>query len=118
MPTPRLDHCIAHGTARDALGRALADPHIACADGFRLSVLSPDPADPFLLPAVALEVGFPTRRPEPWTRWREHLEPGADEDKDEDEPIESVYLHVPVALVRDLIEAHGGEAPPIPRQRA
>ncbi|MEU8926249.1 hypothetical protein AB0D10_35860 [Kitasatospora sp. NPDC048545] len=114
MPTPRLDHRIAHGTARDALGRALADPHIACADGFRLSVLAPDAADVFLLPAATLDVGFPTRRPEPWAHGREHLDPGADED----DPTESVYLHVPVALVRDLIEAHGGEAPPIPRQRA
>ncbi|MFJ6382712.1 hypothetical protein ACIQI7_22265 [Kitasatospora sp. NPDC092039] len=114
MPTPRLDHRVAHGTARDALGRALADPHIACADGFRLSVLAPDPADVFLLPALTVEVGFPTLRPEPWERWREHLDPGADED----DPTESVYLHVPVALVRDLIEAHGGEALPIPRQRA
>ncbi|MEU8927807.1 hypothetical protein AB0D10_44075 [Kitasatospora sp. NPDC048545] len=116
MLKPRLDHRIAHGTARDALGRALADPHIACADGFRLSVLALDPAAPFLLPAVTLEVGFPTRRPEPWERWREHLDPSVDED--EDDPTESVYLPVPVALVRDLIEAHGGEALPIPRQRA
>ncbi|MFJ4184185.1 hypothetical protein [Kitasatospora sp. NPDC089509] len=115
MTTPRLDYLIAHGAGRDALGRALTDAHIACADGFCLSVLAPDPADPFLLPAITLEVSFPTRRPEPWTLfWREHLEPGADED----DPTESVYPHVPVALVRDLIEAHGGEAPPIPHQRA
>ncbi|MDH6709123.1 hypothetical protein P3T27_005869 [Kitasatospora sp. MAA19] len=63
MPTPRLDHRIAHGTARNPLGLALADPHITCADGFCLSVLAPDPSDVFLLPALTLEVGFPTRRP-------------------------------------------------------
>ncbi|MFF2078599.1 hypothetical protein ACFVXG_28080 [Kitasatospora sp. NPDC058162] len=113
MPTPRLDHVIAHGTPRTPLGLAVQDSHFVCADGFCLSVLAPDPADAFLLPALTLEVGFPTLRPEPWARWREHLEPGTEED----DPTESVYLHVPVALVRDLIEAHGGEAPFLPRQR-
>ncbi|MET8626608.1 hypothetical protein ABZW30_23095 [Kitasatospora sp. NPDC004669] len=114
MPTPRLDHLIAYGAARNALDFTLADSHIVCADDFCLSVLAPDPADVFLLPAVTLEVGFPTRRPEPWARWREYLGPSADEGH----PTESVYLHVPVALVRDLIKAHGGEVPPIPRQRS
>ncbi|MFF4820758.1 hypothetical protein ACFY2K_39985 [Kitasatospora sp. NPDC001309] len=117
MPTPRLNHLIANGTERNALGFALADPHIACADGFCLSVLAPDPADVLLLPALTLEVGFPTQRPEPWDRWREYLEHA----ENEGDPTESVYLHVPVALVRELIETHGGEILPsplrIPRQR-
>ncbi|MGW3073925.1 hypothetical protein [Kitasatospora sp. NPDC001132] len=113
MPTPRLDHLVAHGTSRNALGFVLHDSHIVCADGFCLSVLAPDPTEVFLLPARTLEVGFPTGRPEPWARWSDYLEPGSDED----DPTESVYLHVPVALVRDLIEAHGGEAPTIPHQR-
>ncbi|MFJ9841715.1 hypothetical protein ACIRYZ_14830 [Kitasatospora sp. NPDC101155] len=114
MPTPRLDRRISHGTARNALGLALEDPHIACADGFCLSVLAPTPADVLLLPAQTLEIGFPTRRPEPWDTWSTYLDPGSEDD----DPTESVYLNVPVALVRDLIEAHGGEAPSIPRQRS
>ncbi|MFF2954071.1 hypothetical protein ACFVVU_22355 [Kitasatospora sp. NPDC057965] len=112
MATPRLDHTVAHGTPRNHLGLALHDSQIVCADGFRLSVLAPDPADARLLPTETLEIGFPTQRPEPWTRWRTYLE-----SDDEDDPTESVYLYVPVPLVRGLIEAHGGEAPLLPRQR-
>ncbi|MFD5434774.1 hypothetical protein ACFWJ4_21795 [Kitasatospora sp. NPDC127067] len=114
MATPRLDHVVAHGTPRTGLGLNLHDRYIVCADGFCLSVLAPDPAETYLLPARTLEVGFPTGRPEPWSRWRSYLEPAADED----DPTESVYRYVPVALVRDLIEAHGGEARLLPRQRS
>lgn len=53
-------------------------------------------------PYTALEVGFPTDRPEPWADWAEY----ADRD---DDPTESIYPYVPAQLVRDLIVSHGGE---------
>ncbi|MFF4927151.1 MULTISPECIES: hypothetical protein [unclassified Kitasatospora] len=114
MTTPRLDHAIAHGTPRNPLGRAVQESNIVCSDGFSLSVLAPDPVDAFLLPAETLEIGFPTQRPEPWNAWRTHLDAGSEEN----DPTDSVYLHVPVALVRELIEAHGGEARLLPHQRS
>ncbi|MFE4482767.1 MULTISPECIES: hypothetical protein [Streptomycetaceae] len=114
MATPRLDRAIVHGTPRDPLGLAVQDSRIVCADSFCLSVIAPDPVDVFLLPALTLEVGFPTFRPEPWDTWRTYLDPGSEED----DPTEAVYLYVPGALVRDLIESHGGEARLLPSQRS
>lgn len=96
---------------------------ITCADGFTLSVIAgpgvyctprpalldalPDglvsdaPRD-YLGPYTAVEVGFPSARPEPWAEWSQRAE-------DEDEPTSTVYGYVPVDMVRALIESHGGE---------
>ena len=80
--------------------------HLVCADGFRLSVIAgggaySTPRDG--APYVAVEVGFPSSRPEPWEGvWRAFAE-------DEDDPTETVYGYVPVDLVEALIAAHGGE---------
>lgn len=81
---------------------------ITCKDGFKMSVIagggtysSPRYAEHG--PFEAVEVGFPSLRPEPWDTWAEYAE-------NEDEPTQTVYGWVPVQLVRDLIEAHGGAA--------
>ncbi len=114
-------------------GHVGEDSFIACADGFRLSVIAgggtyclprpvlcaypllpctrsaPDTltstvACDFQGPYWAVEVGYPSARPEPWAEWQHHFEDWGDTD-----PTGAVYGYVPVALVRDLIASHGGE---------
>lgn len=102
---------------------------IECANGLRISVVagpgtycSPRPQ---LAPGMDLigeapahyrgpythvEVGFPSVRPQPW----ELLEPYCE---DPAEPTNTVYSYVPVEVVRELIDANGGEAPTDPAQR-
>lgn len=96
---------------------------ITCADGFTLSVIagpgtycSPRPAllqglpdglvsdapSDFPGPYTAVEVGFPSARPEPWDEWVQRAE-------DDEHPTGTVYGYVPVEMVRALIESHGGE---------
>lgn len=96
---------------------------ITCADGFTLSVIAgpgvyctPRPAlldnlpdglvsdapKDYPGPYTAVEVGFPSARPEPWSDWSQRAE-------DEEEPTSTVYGYVPVEMVRALIESHGGE---------
>ena len=109
-------------------------PPIVCADGFTISVQASSghycedangsnahygsgtaPALPF----TSVEVGYPSERPEPWhcTAWHEGW------DRHEDHPVcdgwevraddgeeSSIYSYVPVQVVRDLIERHGGES--------
>ena len=113
----RLETIIAHGNR----GRAkFGDNKIACKDGFTLSVIAgrgtyciPRPGWPFGEPRVpndypgpytAVEVGFPSERPEPWDEWVKYI------DSPEDDPTGTVYGYVPVDMVRALIAAHGGEA--------
>lgn len=93
----RLDQIIAAG-ARPS--------EVACVDGFTVSVIAgpgaystPRAAQG---PYEALEVGYPSERPEPWDKWSKYAEQA-------NAPTETVYGWVPVALVRDLIAAHGGE---------
>jgi len=100
--------------------RKPAEPakEVICKDGFRISVQAsryhycldalgyrPDFLDhaPATLPFTAVECGFPTERPEPWSTWEEYAD-------DAGEPTGTVYWFVPVSLVADLIERHGGEA--------
>ncbi|MGW7350886.1 hypothetical protein [Streptomyces sp. NPDC054784] len=101
---------------------------ITCVDGFELSVLAGagaycaprPPLFPHLPysgdalsdvgadypgPYTAVEVGFPSERPEPWAAWSRYAE-GADD------PTETVYGYVPVDVVRELIVSHGGERTP------
>lgn len=82
-------------------------PGVTCADGFRLSVqaseyhyCTPRETAKYYL---SVEVGFPSERPEPWDEWSKYAESG-------ESPTDTVYGWVPAALVRDLIQAHGGEA--------
>ena len=93
---------------------------VTCADGFTMSVIagpgaycSPRPDFPgikgsgrvsaeFSGPYVAVEVGYPSERPEPWSDWEQYCE-------SPDGPTETVYGYVPVDLVRALVVLHGGE---------
>jgi len=55
-------------------------------------------------PYTAVEVGYPSERPEPWSQWQEY----ADDLSDESEG-SGVYGSVPVGMVRALIASHSGE---------
>jgi hypothetical protein len=123
--TPALDQIAATGNAPDRkTGERPVDNRITCADGFSLSVIAgagyyckPRPSllsdlpDDLVSdaprdhpgPYMAVEVGFPSARPEPWSEWAQRVE-------DEDNPTGTVYGYVPVQMVRDLILSHGGEA--------
>jgi hypothetical protein len=67
-------------------------------------------------PYTEVECGFPSVRPEPWAcphdegecsrtgeRWECYAE-------NPDDPTETVYGYVPVAMVQALLDSHGGEA--------
>jgi len=112
--------------------RKPGDGMIVCADGFTVSVIAgggtyctPRPAlctcaynldrESILIPGIpgevphdypgpftAVEVGFPSTRPEPWDQWRLYAE-------EPDNPKSTVYSYVPVDLVGALIASHGGE---------
>ena len=96
-------------------GNWRGDNWIRCADGFKVSVIAhwgaycaPRPGfgevpRDYPGPYTAVEVGYPSERPEPWAEWAKYVE-------DAESPTETVYAYVPVELVRDLIVAHGGEA--------
>lgn len=99
---------------------------ITCTDGFSLSVIAgggtycrprptlsiggrvrrpdnlSDVSSAYTGPFTAVEVGFPSDRPEPWGQWREYCE-------NPEDPTDTVYGFVPVELVRALIESHGGD---------
>ena len=89
---------------------------VRCQDGFTMSVIAHagayctprpdwDSTPPgFDGPFTQLEVGFPSQRPEPWDQWAAHADDG-----DREDPTDTVYGYVPVQMVRDLIEMHGGE---------
>jgi hypothetical protein len=80
-------------------------PGIVCADGTRLSVQAS--RTHYCAPRDnngmwhAVEVGFPSIAPP--VAWAEYAE-------EWDKPTETVYGYVPVELVREFIEDHGGEA--------
>ena len=84
----------------------LAD-HIHCTDGTTLSVQASRfhycrPRDDYG-PYEAVEVGFPSvEPPESWAQY-------FDGDWENDDRTGSVYGWVPVELVREFIQAHGGE---------
>jgi hypothetical protein len=112
-----LEQIIAEGNRTFPLGQrsmSMLSNTIACKDGTTLSVIagwgcycSPRPGedapDHYLGPYYAVEVGFPTVRPEPWSKWEGYAE-------SPDVPTDTVYGCVPVALVRELVAAHGGES--------
>lgn len=98
---------------------------ITCVDGYKVSVLAGPGAycipKPELIPSIPasvydgtidptysgpythVEVGFPSDRPEPWSEWKRHVE-------DPDDPTGTVYDRVPIELVQELVNTHGGEA--------
>lgn len=115
----QLERIIAEGTSVDLQrgesaasyrSRRAAKPSnsIKCADGFSLSVVAgmwvySSPRDVDDGPFDAVEVGFPSDRPEPWADWEKYCE-------DTTDPTSTVYGYVPVDLVRALVESHGGAA--------
>jgi hypothetical protein len=120
--TDLLEQIIAAGNRSFDPVPAKLGNNIRCADGFRVSVIagegaycSPRPnryaaigdthtvRSDFPGPYLAVEVGFPSERPEPWAEWSTYAD-------SVDEPTKSVYGYVPVELVRALIARHGGEA--------
>ena len=87
---------------------------ITCADGFTLSVqagpgsyCAPRPgfdtpvfeAAQINGPYFAVEVGFPSARPEPWSEWEKWCE-------SPDSPTDTVYGYVPIDAVRALVASH------------
>lgn len=115
----QLERIIAEGTSVDYRQdetaasyreRRKAKPSnaIKCADGFSLSVIAgmwvySSPRDVETGPFAAVEVGYPSERPEPWDAWAEYCE-------NPEDPTSTVYGYVPVDLVRALVESHGGAA--------
>lgn len=82
------------------------DNNIRCVDGFKMSVIAgggayASPRDE-RGPYDAVEVGFPTVRPEPWAEWQVFAESPAD-------PTQSVYGYVPIEMVEALVALHGGD---------
>lgn len=53
-------------------------------------------------PYTQVEVGYPSQRPEPWDQWGQYAQDGEQREWD------GIYPYVPVALVRDLLNRHGG----------
>lgn len=92
---------------------------IVCADGFEISVQAgaglhclPDPrtgADAAAFTHV--ECGYPTKVPTPWKLWSLFAE-------DEHNPLNTVYIRVPVEAVRALLSRHGGIIYPAAHQYA
>jgi hypothetical protein len=83
-------------------------PRIECADGFSLSVqagrlLYSRPRED-AGPWTHVEVGYPSAVPEPWADWETYCE-------EPSRPEGTVYAYVPIRLVLDLIDLHGGVKP-------
>jgi hypothetical protein len=113
MATQQFDRIVKEGTSPGIGGRAgLPSNRVFCADGTDLSVIAHwgaycTPRPEFQDPApdggfLAVEVGFPSVRPEPWHEWSVYCE-------NTDDPTGTVYGRVPVEMVRAFIESHGGE---------
>lgn len=110
-----LEQIIARGT-RDARYQSTGVSNsIRCADGFKVSIIAGGGAystprsdgytDSEPGPFSAVEVGFPTARPEPWADWEQYC-------KDPKNPMGTVYGYVPVDMARALVASHGGEVAP------
>ena len=84
---------------------------VICADGFTISIQANqgsycEPRND-VGPYSCVELGFPSMEETVILRFAE--EPAS--------PTESVYGYVPVKLVRELLERHGGPIWPIPHER-
>jgi hypothetical protein len=80
-------------------------PPMVCADGFSMSVQGHCGSyshlrDDFAKSYSAVEVGFPSAR-------EELLMPYIDGGEDTD-PTETVYRYVPIAVIEQIVAAHGG----------
>ncbi len=93
----------------ESINNVIFRNRIVCPDGFTLSVQAS--AYHYSIPRsnegpyTHAEVGFPSERPEPWFAypdgWMQYAE-------DPEYPTETVYSFVPVDLIWDLIQSHGG----------
>jgi hypothetical protein len=110
--TNKLNDIIKNGNRYLSDGWKTPDSVIVCKDGFRLSVIAGEAVyssprvefgESYRGPYKAVEVGFPSARPEPWERWETYAE-------EPSRPTETVYSYVPVEEVAELIASHGGEA--------
>ena len=77
-------------------------PRVVCADGFSMSVQADEftycsPRDS-VGPWHSVEIGFPSERVEKLMEWAE----------DDDKPTETVYGWVPLEVVAEVVEDHGG----------
>jgi hypothetical protein len=77
-------------------------PSVVCADGFKMSVQASQfhycsPRDS-VGPWTDVEIGFPSERVEKFMKWAEKA----------DTPTETVYGWVPLEVVAELVEDHGG----------
>lgn len=77
---------------------------IKCRDGFKVSVIEHNgsyslPRDEGLFPKTHVEVGYPSQRPEPWSKWKKYAETP-------EHPTRTIYAYVPVELVDELIRYH------------
>lgn len=80
-------------------------PEMVCADGFKMSVQGhwgaySHPRDDFADHYSSVEVGFPSAR-------EELLMPYIDGGPDTD-PTQTVYGYVPIAIIEQIVSAHGG----------
>lgn len=113
----QLDRIAVEGTRKaDWSTESKPSNLIECADGFKVSVVAglgaycaprPDgysktaaPRD-YEGPYTAVEVGFPSARPEPWDEWEPFCE-------SPEYPTGTVYGYVPIDQVRALVAAHEG----------
>ncbi len=83
-------------------------PAMNCADGFSISVQGhrgaySRPRDDFAEKYTAVECGYPTTH-----------EPLLDEYQDGGDPTDTVYGYVPISVVIEVIEKHGGLVEPAP----
>lgn len=80
-------------------------PAMRCADGFSMSVQGHAgaysfPRDDFAAEYLQVEVGYPSAREEALMSYAD----------DADRPTDTVYGYVPIAIVVQVIETHGGLA--------
>jgi hypothetical protein len=79
-------------------------PRILCADGFSMSVQADEftycsPRDS-VGPWDSVEIGYPSERVEKFMQWAERA----------DDPTDTVYGYVPLEVVAEVVEDHGGFA--------
>lgn len=107
-----LQQIIERGTRGAEYKTTGVSNNLTCADGFKVSVIAGGGSysiprndgftDSIPGPFTAVEVGFPSERPEPWSDWEHYCE-------DPEKPTDTVYGYVPADMVRALVALHGGE---------
>ena len=77
-------------------------PRFECKDGFSVSIQASEFAYSTprsnIGPYSHVELGYPSEKVDEWMEYAE----------DEDDPTETVYPYIPVELVEQVLEQHGG----------